>query len=277
MAKFWGSGKFPYTQLNNLNLDWLIKCVRELAAQIVEAVRGDIAQNKSAEWKTRARQNIDAASASDLASLSAEVDTVGNNVSEAVRGDIVQNKSAEWKTQARRNIDAQSTSAIIDVAHGGTGATNVVDALNALASTGLLYFGSVSSELVLNFSGAVRFLIIISSTASTRQGAAIVYCGYNASPVVTPIGTLGTAITLTGGTSSLTVSMSSAASATSVILLCLTAVSYGRITAGQPNSLTMLAEEQTSRPAALDDGQTTNSPTELSERQITSPSALAEE
>lgn len=259
MAKFWGNGKFPYTQLNNLNLDWLIKCVQELAAQIVEAVRGDIVQNKSAEWKTRARQNIDAASTSGLASLSIEVDTLGDNVAEAVRGDVIQNKSELWKTQARQNIDAQSTSAIIDVEHGGTGATNVVDALNALASTGLLYFGSVSSELVLNFSGAVRFLIIISSSSAVRQGAAIVYGTVNNAPIITPIGTLGSAITLTGDTGSLTVTMSSATSATSVILLCLTAVSYGRITAGQRNSIAALADGQTDIPAALEalaDGQT---------------------
>lgn len=266
MAKFWGNGKFPYTQLNNLNLDWLIKCVQDLAAQIVEAVRGDIAQNKSAEWKARARQNIDAASTSALASLSVEVDTLGDNVSEAVRGDVIQNKSELWKTQARQNIDAQSIGAVIDIEHGGTRATNVVDALNNLGSTGLLYFGSWSNELVLNFSGLVRFILIISSNSNTRQGAAIVYGNSNGTPVITPIGTLGSAVTLTGGTGALTVTMSSSTSATSAAILCLTASSYSRITAGQAqNSL-----------SALSDGQT-NSPSELSERQTISPAALAEE
>lgn len=276
MAKFWGNGKFPYTQLNNLNLDWLIKCVQELAAQIAEAVRGDIAQNKSAEWKTRARQNIDAASTNDLAAMGIEVDTLGDNVAEAVRGDVIQNKSELWKTQARQNIDAQSTSAVVDLQHGGTGATNVVDALNALASTGLLYFGNLSSELVLNFSGAVRFLIIISSSSSVRQGAAIVYGTVNSAPIITPIGTLGSAITLTGDTGSLTVTMSSASSATSAILLCLTSVSYSRITAGQTNSLSMLSEAQITSPSALEDGQTT-SPAALADEQTISPTALAEE
>ena len=265
MAKFWGNGKFPYTQLNNLNLDWLIKCVQELAAQIVEAVRGDIVQNKDAGWKARARQNIDAASTSALASLSTEVDTLSNNVSEAVRGDIVQNKDAGWKALARQNIDAQSVDSIIDVSHGGTGSTTVVAALNALSSTGLLYYGSVTNELILNFSAAVRFLIAITSNSVSKQGAAIVYCGKNAEPVITPIGTLGSAITLTGGVNSLTVTMSSSATATGVSILCLTTATYSRITAGQANSLSTLSEGQTTSPAALADGE------------IISPSALAEE
>lgn len=264
MAKFWGSGKFPYTQINNLNLDWMIKCVQELAAQIVEAVRGDIVQNKSAEWKTRARQNIDAASTSALASLSTEVDTLGENVSEAVRGDIAQNKSAEWKTQARQNIDAQSTSAVIDVEHGGTGATSVAAALTALNSTGVLYFGSVTNELILNFSAAVRFLIFITSNTVAKQGAALVYCGRNAEPVITPLGTLGSAVTLTGGVNSLTVTMTSSATATGVSILCLTTATYERIT-GQVSNLSTLSEGRTTSPAALADGE------------ITSPSALAEE
>lgn len=37
MAKFWGNGKFPYTQLNNLNLDWIIKQINELKALVGEA------------------------------------------------------------------------------------------------------------------------------------------------------------------------------------------------------------------------------------------------
>lgn len=38
MAKFWGNGKFPYTQLNNLNLDWIIKQINELKAQVAALV-----------------------------------------------------------------------------------------------------------------------------------------------------------------------------------------------------------------------------------------------
>jgi hypothetical protein len=41
MAKFWGRGKFPYTNINNLNLDWMIKQVLELKAQ-VDALVGEI-------------------------------------------------------------------------------------------------------------------------------------------------------------------------------------------------------------------------------------------
>lgn len=43
MAKFWGSGKFPYTQLNNLNLDWIIKQINELKAQVAALV-GEIGE-----------------------------------------------------------------------------------------------------------------------------------------------------------------------------------------------------------------------------------------
>lgn len=276
MSRFWGNGKFPYTQLNNLNLDWLIKCVQELAAQTVEAVRGDIAQNKSAEWKAQARQNIDAASTSALASLSIEVDTLGDNVAEAVRGDVIQNKSELWKTQARQNIDAQSTGAIIDVAHGGTGATNVVDALTALGSAPLLYYSMTTDTLVLQFSAAVRFLIVITSNSTAQHGAALVFCGRNSQPVITPLGTLGSAISLTGGASSLTVTLSNANSTTSASILCLTAASYSRITAGQANSLTTLSEGQTTSPAALADGEII-SPSALADGEIISPASLAEE
>lgn len=38
MAKFWGNGKFPYTQLNNLNLDWIIKQINQLTAQVAALV-----------------------------------------------------------------------------------------------------------------------------------------------------------------------------------------------------------------------------------------------
>lgn len=41
MAKFWGSGKFPHTQLNNLNLDWIIKQVLTLSDQVA-AIAGEI-------------------------------------------------------------------------------------------------------------------------------------------------------------------------------------------------------------------------------------------
>lgn len=38
MSRFWGSGKFPYTNINNLNLDWMIKQVLELKAQVAALV-----------------------------------------------------------------------------------------------------------------------------------------------------------------------------------------------------------------------------------------------
>lgn len=184
MARFWGNGKFPYTQLNNLNLDWLIKCVQQLSTQIVEAVRGD----------------------------------------------VVQNKSAAWKEQARQNIDAVGTSDVIDIEHGGTGATSVVGALTALGSAGLLYYGMTSTTLTLRFSAAVRFLIIVTNNNTAQQCAAIVFCGRNATPGITPLGTLASTISLTGDVSSLTVTLSNANSTTGVTVLCLTQASYNRIT-----------------------------------------------
>lgn len=41
MSRFWGNGKFPYTNINNLNLDWMIKLVLELRDQVV-ALAGEI-------------------------------------------------------------------------------------------------------------------------------------------------------------------------------------------------------------------------------------------
>lgn len=43
MAKFWGNGKFPYTNINNLNLDWMIKLVLELQAQVA-AIVGELGE-----------------------------------------------------------------------------------------------------------------------------------------------------------------------------------------------------------------------------------------
>lgn len=43
MSRFWGSGKFPYTNINNLNLDWMIKQVRELQAQVA-ALAGELGE-----------------------------------------------------------------------------------------------------------------------------------------------------------------------------------------------------------------------------------------
>jgi len=43
MSRFWGSGKFPYTTTNNLNLDWMIKLVLELKA-LVESLVIDVGE-----------------------------------------------------------------------------------------------------------------------------------------------------------------------------------------------------------------------------------------
>ena len=41
MSRFWGNGKFPYTNINNLNLDWMINLVLELKDQ-VSAIVGEL-------------------------------------------------------------------------------------------------------------------------------------------------------------------------------------------------------------------------------------------
>lgn len=43
MSRFWGSGKFPYTTTNNLNLDWMIKLVLELK-ELVESLVIDVGE-----------------------------------------------------------------------------------------------------------------------------------------------------------------------------------------------------------------------------------------
>ena len=43
MSRFWGSGKFPYTNINNLNLDWMIKLVLELRDQVA-AIVGELGE-----------------------------------------------------------------------------------------------------------------------------------------------------------------------------------------------------------------------------------------
>lgn len=121
----------------------------------------------------------------------------------AARGDINQTKDAEWKAQA----------------------------LNNISGTGLFWGGSLNSsdELTLSFSGAVRFVLLISGSSAARQGAAIVYGTATGTAVVSPIGTLGSALTITPGRGSITISSSSSSSATSVIALCLTGATLGRL------------------------------------------------
>jgi len=116
---------------------------------------------------------------------------------------------------------------------GGTGATTAIDALENLKGMAMLYAGYVSSSspVTLTFSSTVRFVVFVSGTGVNRQGAALVYSLRNATAVVTPIGTLGSQITITPGTGSITISTTySSASAISVHVLCLTSVSYNRIT-----------------------------------------------
>lgn len=43
MSRFWGGGKFPYTNINNLNLDWMIKLVLELKDQVA-AIVGELGE-----------------------------------------------------------------------------------------------------------------------------------------------------------------------------------------------------------------------------------------
>lgn len=43
MPRFWGNGKFPYTNINNLNLDWMIKLVLELKDQVA-AIVGELGE-----------------------------------------------------------------------------------------------------------------------------------------------------------------------------------------------------------------------------------------
>lgn len=43
MSRFWGNGKFPYTNINNLNLDWMIKLVLELKDQVA-AIVGELGE-----------------------------------------------------------------------------------------------------------------------------------------------------------------------------------------------------------------------------------------
>lgn len=43
MPRFWGNGKFPYTNINNLNLDWMIKLVLELREQVA-ALAGELGE-----------------------------------------------------------------------------------------------------------------------------------------------------------------------------------------------------------------------------------------
>lgn len=128
--------------------------------------------------------------------------------------------------------DVWNSDTVVPIENGGTGATTAIDSLENLKGMAMLYVGVLTSSapVTLTFSSTVRFLLIVSGNNDSRQGAALVYSLRNASAVVTPIGTIGSQITITPGTGSITISSASTVSSTSVHVLCLTSATYGRIT-----------------------------------------------
>lgn len=124
---FWNK-MFPYSNVHELNLDWLISKMKELQLKIIGAVRYDEYQGLSDEQGAQARTNIKAAGAEDVKNqikysavmyseaqnLQADAQArARNNIGaisqeQAVSPNIVQGLTEGQKAQARSNIQAQS-------------------------------------------------------------------------------------------------------------------------------------------------------------------------
>lgn len=120
----------------------------------------------------------------------------------------------------------------LPIEQGGTGATEAIEALSNLHGISVKAFTVTSSTpAVLDFSGAVRFVLVMVGNTSSQHGVATVY-GQNSSanPIVVPVGTIGSRITLTPGSGSLTVS---ATASVACYIVCLNQYTYNRITITQ--------------------------------------------
>ena len=117
----------------------------------------------------------------------------------------------------------------LPIEQGGTGATEAIEALNNLHGISVKTANvTSSSSAVLSFSGAVRFVVLTLGASTARHGVATVYCqGASSTTYVVPVGTLGSAITLTPGTGSLTIS---ATASIACYIVCLNSYTYDRIT-----------------------------------------------
>lgn len=121
--------RFPYTDFHRLNADWILDKIEEMmgitqeAAETVEtyddrltavetaaagAVRFDSTQSLTSSQQQKARNNIDAASAGGLTTLSETVWGIESTVERCVRTDIQQSFNSSEQAMARDNIGAAS-------------------------------------------------------------------------------------------------------------------------------------------------------------------------
>lgn len=117
----------------------------------------------------------------------------------------------------------------LPISQGGTGATEAIDAIGNLHGISVKAFTATSSnDTVLSFSSAVRFVLVMMGSTSSQHGVATVY-GQNSSanPIVVPVGTIGSRITLTPGSGKLTVSVTASVAC---YIICLNTYTYDRIT-----------------------------------------------
>ena len=117
----------------------------------------------------------------------------------------------------------------LPIEQGGTGATEAIEALSNLHGIPVKGFTiSSSSQAVLDFSGAVRFMLVMLGASTARHGVATVYSqGSSSTTYAVPVGTLGSAITLTPATGKLTVS---ATASLACYIVCFNSYTYDRIT-----------------------------------------------
>jgi hypothetical protein len=146
MAKFWGHGKFPYTNINNLNLDWMIKLVLDLKDSVKELI-------------------IDVGNAY----IKPETGIPKTDLSESVQSSLnladsaIQSVPDTYRTAAEQDIIDAAQDAIVDTLFNGVEKTGALVRFNQRAKgfikNILVYSASAISDAVIHVCG-INFLKI---------------------------------------------------------------------------------------------------------------------
>lgn len=94
MTRFWGNGKFPYTNINNLNLDWMIKLVLELKDQVA-AIVGELGEVYVKPETGIPKTDLSAGVQASLNKADTALQTIPDSYRTAVDQDVIDNAQDE--------------------------------------------------------------------------------------------------------------------------------------------------------------------------------------
>lgn len=147
MAKFWGSGKFPYTQLNNLNLDWIIKQINELKAQIA-ALIGEVGEVYVKPETGIPKSDLSAGVQASLDLADSALQTVPDTYRTAAEQDAIDSANIEPLYE-----ESVLSGSLITFNSKAQGVINPIRIINNTASTGNIL---ITGKNLLNADGLER-------------------------------------------------------------------------------------------------------------------------